>query len=76
MSTDNKMRSLLIVMYLATADHNWLESLDPVDLPAASVLEPEELFIKPEMHTRKKASSKQWSLALQRSVRTDNVPVA
>lgn len=47
-------------MYLAVASHWWLESLVPVDLLRAGALEPEEIFIKPEMHPLKKAKTKRW----------------
>ena len=60
MSIDNQMRSLAVVAFLAVADHTWLDSMDPHQLLLCGALEPEEIFVKPEMHGRKKVESKRW----------------
>lgn len=60
MSKENQMRSLAVVAFLAVADHTWLDSLDPTQLLRCGVLEPEEVFVKPEMHGAKKVRTKRW----------------
>lgn len=54
------MRSLAVVAFLAVADHTWLDSMGPKQLLRCGVLEPKEVFVKPEMHAAKKVRTKRW----------------
>ena len=60
LSRDNQLRSLAVVAFLAVAEHNWMDALNPIDLLMCGVLEPEEVFVKPEMHAAKKVKTKRW----------------
>lgn len=60
MSKENQLRSLAVVAFLSVADHTWLDSMDPRQLLVCGVLEPEEVFIKPEMHPQKKVATSRW----------------
>ena len=60
MSKEIQMRSLAVVAFLAVADHTWLDSMGPQKLLRCGVLEPEEVFVKPEMHAAKKVRTKRW----------------
>ena len=59
---ENLVRSLGVVAWLALVNEDWLASLTPQQLYEAGVLEAEGLFVKPEMHPRKKANQKRWRI--------------
>ena len=74
LSRDNQLRSLAVVACLAVAEHCWMDALDPIDLLKCGVLEPEEVFIKPDMHAAKKVKTKRrraiWHCSAQAELTT------
>lgn len=60
MSRENQVRSLAVVAFLSVADHTWLDSLSPKQLLVCGILEPEEIFVKPEMHPHNKVKTRRW----------------